>query len=1315
MNLLGPHDPLKDTLGNHAAVSSAAVSITRSANSAPAFPSSESGARSVDENAPAGRNVGTPIAATDADNDRRAYSISGTDAAFFDVVASSGQLRTKGALDRESRSSYSFTMSVTDNKDIHGLADTVIDDMISVTVTVIDVDEPAEVTFAAGGGVTANNNALTVDENHTGTLATFSASDPENKPGLTYTWSVGGTDASDFGVTSAGVLSFIAAPDYERPADSGGNNVYDITVNALDSDGKTGRIAVTVTVAPVNDPPTVSGDASPSIEEQGALLVGTYQASDPENATIAWQPLGGNDADKFDFNASNGRLSFKTVPDYEDAQDSGGNNVYDVTLSASAGGHTTELDVAVSVTNKDEPGALAFPATRPQEEAAYTATLSDPDGVVSTTWTWERSTSRTSSWAAVSGAVDGVTTSTYTPVAGDVGYYLRATAAYEDGHAANKSLVVVSSRTVRAKPVVNNPPEFASETTTRSVAENARVNATVGARVTASDPDSGDTVRYEIDPTSDLFTIDGSSGQIRVKEAGSLDHESAPSHTVTVRASDNSNASDTIDVTIMVTDANEPPEAEDDHANVDEDDSVTIDVLANDSDPEDNVSDLTVSAGSARNGQVVVNVPQNPGELYTITYTPRANYHGADSFTYTVRDSGSPSRSDNANVSINVTSVNDDPTFGSATASRSVSESSGEGDNVGVPVTATDIDGERLTYRLFGTDAGFFGIDPGSGQVTVGTGVTFDIGARDRYVVTVEAEDPNGGRATVGVTITVTTGPVLPPIIISGGGGGGGPSGPTPSQADFEWTVKHDIEALAAGHDGATGMWSDGATLWLAHNGDGADDAVYAYALETGERVEDREFELDERNRAPRGVWSDRQVIWVSDSGQNKLFAHDLKTGERLPERDLALAERNRDARGIWSAGGTMWVLNGRTRDALFAYELANGELLAEYALDDSNGDPHGIWSDGVTVWVSDHGEKDLLAYRLPVIGAEDAPTKADLERVRDEDFTELSKASNNSPRGIWSDGEVMYVADASDDKVYSYNMPDAIDARLASLTLEGIDIGEFDSSLTDYESTLSDEVTQTAVEVQAQQSVATVVIEPPDADEAAEGHQVTLEGVTEIAVTVTSADGSRKKVYRVRLRDPEPVPWPHCLRGAIAVSFSLVVYEGGTVEELAACAQSRNVTALYALHEGVYVSYILGAPELVNSAFAELFAGGVPTVTPLVAGSDGPASEDPVPDDAVSWPWPECLRGEIVEGFNLLVYQGGSVEDLVACAQSRNVTALYALHEGVYLSYILGAPELVNSAFAELFAGGVPAVTPLVGKSSGPPGAGSARSDEQN
>ncbi len=117
----------------------------------------------------------------------------------------------------------------------------------------------------------------------------------------------------------------------------------------------------------------------------------------------------------------------------------------------------------------------------------------------------------------------------------------------------------------------------------------------------------------------------------------------------------------------------------------------------------------------------------------------------------------------------------------------------------------------------------------------------------------------------------------------------------------------------------------------------------------SGERVEDREFELDERNRAPRGVWSDRKVLRVSDSGQEKLFAHDLETGERLPERDLALTERNRDARGIRSNGKTMWVLDGG-KDSLFAYDLGSGDLLAEYALDSANSDPHGISSDRVTV-----------------------------------------------------------------------------------------------------------------------------------------------------------------------------------------------------------------------------------------------------------------------------------------------------------------------------------------------------------------------------
>ena len=187
--------------------------------------------------------------------------------------------------------------------------------------------------------------------------------------------------------------------------------MYDITVRARDSDNMLGSVAVTVTVDAVNERPTIVGDAAASIEEGGTLLVGTYRAADPESALIAWQPLAGDDGDRFEFTASNGRLVFKAAPDYEDATDIGRDNVYDVTLSVSAGGHTTTFDVAVSVTNKDEGVALplGLSSPQPQADADYTATLSDPDDVCSSTdWTWERSMSRSGPWTAVTGAVPAV-------------------------------------------------------------------------------------------------------------------------------------------------------------------------------------------------------------------------------------------------------------------------------------------------------------------------------------------------------------------------------------------------------------------------------------------------------------------------------------------------------------------------------------------------------------------------------------------------------------------------------------------------------------------------------------------------------------------------------------------------------------------------------------------------------------------------------------------------------------------------------------------------------------------------------------------
>ena len=158
-------------------------------------------------------------------------------------------------------------------------------------------------------------------------------------------------------------------------------------------------------------------------------------------------------------------------------------------------------------------------------------------------------------------------------------------------------------------------------------------------------------------------------------------------------------------------------------------------------------------------------------------------------------------------------------------------------------------------------------------------------------------------------------------------------------------------------------------------------------------------------------------------------------------------------------------------------------------------------------------------------------------------------------------------------------------------------------SRQSDYEGVADEGATQTTVEAMAVQSGAEVAIDPPDADEDADGRQAAVAGGSEITITVTSADESRRKVYLVRIG--ETGPSPSCLRGAIGEGFSLVVSGGGSIEDLAACAQSRGVTALYTLDRSEWVSYILGAPELVNEAFAALFPQGLPSVTPLAARSD--------------------------------------------------------------------------------------------------------------
>ena len=487
-----------------------------------------------------------------------------------------------------------------------------------------------------------------------------------------------------------------------------------------------------------------------------------------------------------------------------------------------------------------------------------------------------------------------------------------------------------------------------------------------------------------------------------------------------------------------------------------------------------------------------------------------------------------------------------------------------------------------------------------------------------------------GERARIAVVGKPTPAPVF-----GGGGGGGGGGAPArrtaePSEEDFAWNVTRDIEALDGENEQPTGIWSDGETLWVVENAASGEDRLFAYSLATGERLPEQDLALFNRNRSSNGIWSNDEVVWIADAQQGTLFAYDLATKERLPEKDIELAEVNRQPGGIWVQDGLLLVLN--RNPSLFLYDQATGELLDELELDRIiNRSPRGIWSDGVTIWVSDDRSDRVLAYRLvehkveveiePADGAEpdpaapraegqDEPAAApetkiviryELVRHEAEDFgfRTLIAAGNSHPRGIWSDGEVMFVADAQDNRVYSYNLPGAIDARLASLALSDIELDEFPAGSLRYEAKVGGDIEQTTIEATPAHEGATVVIAPADADEDPEnGHQVAVREDTQIEITVTSEDESRTRTYTITLERANAAP--------VATEIPAVeLTAGGEAAQL-------NLADYFSDPDGDPLSYTLGEPsdaEVISAAEAD----GVLTVTPLSAGT---ASFDVVASD---------------------------------------------------------------------------------------------------
>ncbi|MCY3569283.1 MAG: Ig-like domain-containing protein, partial [Chloroflexi bacterium] len=748
-----------------------------------------------------------------------------------------------------------------------------------------------------------------------------------------------------------------------------------------------------------------------------------------------------------------------------------------------------------------------------------------------------------------------------------------------------------------------------------------------------SDADPGDTlasVRIVTVSALGALTLSGAdvnaSDVVAAGDIGNLvytppENANGPGYTsFTFKVSDGTDESaDTYTITINVTAVDDSPTVADGTVTTNEDTPYTF-TLADfgysdvDGDPLDTVlilgppavGALALSGDTSFGGRV----SRADLEAGLLVYTPAEHGNGTDyaRFSFTVR-SGSSQAEAAKLMTINVTSV-PDPATG-----RPTIEGRAE---VGQTLTAdtSDIaDGDglgafRYQWKRYDATGATFEAD-------LGTDPTYELTLDElEKRLTVEVSFTDGDNNAEGPLVSEVfpdTGTVAPATSTArtpsvGGSSGGGPAVATPSEEDFDWNVKRDIERLADEHERPTGVWSDGETLYVVDNAESGGDRIYAYDLSTGERREALEIVLAGANRFAHGVWSDGDVIWVSDSGADRIFAYRLATGERLEAREFDLHEDNRDPRGIWSDGASMYVLDA-VADELFCYSMNPGELLARYRLHSLNGSPRGIWSDGTTIWISDDVSRRLLAYRI---------VEGELRRQEEQEFSfrSLLKAGNGRPSGIWSDGELVWVADAQDARLYSYNMPDALVARLRDLRLSGVELAGFAPARFRYAEQAPAELELTTVEATPVAAAAAVAIEPADADPETEGHQVALADGLELRVTVTSADGSRAATYVVALSQ-ERANEPPVARPLPAIELSL----GGEPREL-------RLSEWFSDPEGDELSYTVeeeGAAGVVEFALAgerlRLTALAEGAATLLAWASDGRASSEALRIDAVVAP----------------------------------------------------------------------------------------------
>ncbi len=646
------------------------------------------------------------LTATDVENDTITFSITGgSDSNSFTlnnaVLAFNSAPDFENPTDSGADNNYSVIVSATDSMDSSTLA---------ITVTVTDAANQAPEALDSSFSVEEDNtlNIMLIATDTDTTIASYQIVTQPGNGTLT------GTGASRV---------------YSPNSNFNGSDFIEFT--ATDSEEAVSRVArYDITVTAVNDAPGFSSSSTVFFAENNTSAVVTLTATDVDNDTITFSITGGSDSNSFTLN--NAVLAFNSAPDFENPTDSGADNDYSVTVSATDGMDSSTLAITVTVTDvaNQAPEALDRSFSVEEDNTLNIMLIAiAPDATIA-------------SYQIVTPPGNGTLTGTgasrvYSPNSNFNGSDFIEFTATDNNEAVSR--VARYDITVTA---VNDAPGFSSSSTVFFVENSTSAVVTL----TATDVEN-DTFTFSITGGSDSNSFTLNNAVLAFNSAPDFENPTDSGadndYSVIVSATDGMDSS-TLAITVTVTDAaNQAPEALDRSFSVEEDNTLNIMLIATD-------TDTTIASYQ------IVTQPGNgtlTGTGASRVYSPNSNFNGSDFIEFTATDS-EEAVSRVARYDITVTPDNDAPGFSSSSSVFFAENST----SAVVTLTATDVENDTITFSITGgSDSNSFTLN--NAVLAFNSAPDFenptDSNADNNYSIIVSATD-GMDSSTLAITVTVT-------------------------------------------------------------------------------------------------------------------------------------------------------------------------------------------------------------------------------------------------------------------------------------------------------------------------------------------------------------------------------------------------------------------------------------------------------------------------------------------------------------------------------------------------------------------------------